>query len=102
MASTASGVKENLPLGCFLRASVSGAAMDAKFFMNRLYHPAVPRKLRNSFTFFGSGIFCIAKTLSGSICSFPPPMINPRHCATKRRYRRCVWKSGATTRRSSR
>ncbi|XP_033243803.1 uncharacterized protein LOC117186743 [Drosophila miranda] len=101
MAALASVGKENFPLGCFFRASVNGTAMVAKSLMKRLYHPAVPIKLRSSFTELGIGIFCIATTLSGSICSVPPPMINPRHWATNRRYRRCVWKSGAITKRSS-
>ncbi|XP_070140939.1 uncharacterized protein [Drosophila kikkawai] len=59
--------------------------MAAKSLMNRRYHPAVPKKLRRSFTDFGSEIFWIATILSGFIRSVPPPMMNPRHSATNRR-----------------
>ncbi|XP_039233160.1 uncharacterized protein LOC120322171 isoform X2 [Drosophila yakuba] len=76
--------------------------MVAKSLTNRRYHPAVPRKLRNSFTDFGSGIFWIAAILSPSIRSVPPPIMNPRHSATNRRYFRWVSKSGAMISRSSR
>lgn len=56
-----------------------GAEIASKSLINLRYHPAVPRKLCTSLTDFGSFIFRIASTFSGSVFKTPPPMINPRN-----------------------
>ncbi|XP_041564517.1 uncharacterized protein LOC121467269 isoform X1 [Drosophila elegans] len=100
-ASSASGLKENFLFPVFFKDSVSGAAKVAKFFMNRRYQPAVPRKALTSFMVLGSGIRLIAATRPGSIRRRPPPTMKPRHSATRRRYFKCVLMSGASISRSS-
>jgi len=50
----ASGLKENFELPVFFGDSASGAANVAKFFINRRYHPAVPRNALTSIMVLGS------------------------------------------------
>ncbi|XP_070069753.1 uncharacterized protein [Drosophila takahashii] len=83
-ASWASGLNENFKFPVFFSDSVSGAANVAKFFMKR------------------SGILLIAATRPGSIRRRPPPTIKHRHSATRRRYLKWVWISGASINRLSR
>ncbi|XP_030382521.1 uncharacterized protein LOC115630025 [Scaptodrosophila lebanonensis] len=78
-AAIASPPSENRPPDRFFKASVSGAAKVAKSLINRLYHPAVPKKARTSFTDLGTCMRCIACTRSGSVRSTPPPTINPSY-----------------------
>ncbi|KAH8357816.1 hypothetical protein KR084_012542 [Drosophila pseudotakahashii] len=101
-ASWAFGLSENFEFPVFFSDSVSGAANVPKFFMKRRYHPAVPRNALTSFIDLGSGILLIAATRPGSIRRRPPPTIKPRHSATRRRYLKWVWISGASINRSSR
>lgn len=63
----------------FFKVSVTGAEIVAKSRINRLYYPAVPRKLLTSRVVFGS---FIASTFTGSVFNIPPPIINPRYLSS--------------------